>query len=270
MRTTTALADTAPAATLADLFARHDRAVLAYSGGKESAVLLRLCEPYRDRLTVAWVNTGAMFPHMADYVHEATTDFAFEEIRSDVTAVMRDYGLPAYVVPVEHCPETTRAPKTPKIQAQPACCLRARNLPLHAYVVERSGATLLLHGQRHGDMGVGRDDPDLITKLYGPTPIEAAAPLWEWSRDDVNAFIAREGIALPDHYAEVDDSLECGCCPALTAKDVPRLAYMDRAYPELATQVRQAMGVVGSAATAVLREQAAVLEGASAHQGVAG
>ena len=68
---------------LESLFARHDRAVLAFSGGKDSLVCLDLCRDYRDKLTLVWVNTGAMFPHMVDFVRKAAEGFNFVELTSD-------------------------------------------------------------------------------------------------------------------------------------------------------------------------------------------
>ena len=44
-------------ASNADIFARHERVFLSFSGGKDSLAILHLCEPYRDRLSLVWVNT---------------------------------------------------------------------------------------------------------------------------------------------------------------------------------------------------------------------
>ena len=56
---------------LTKLFNRHKKAVLSFSGGKDSLACLHLCRPYRDKLTVAWVNTGAAFPHIVEFVRKA-------------------------------------------------------------------------------------------------------------------------------------------------------------------------------------------------------
>ena len=62
-----------PMPDLESLFDRHEKAVLAFSGGKDSLVCLDICRAYRDQLTVVWVNTGAMFPHMRDFVYRQRT-----------------------------------------------------------------------------------------------------------------------------------------------------------------------------------------------------
>lgn len=84
---------------LASLFARHEKAVLGFSGGKDSLVVLHLCREYRDRIDVCWVNTGSMFPHMREFVRKAAEGFNFVELRTDVEAWREKYGEPADVVP---------------------------------------------------------------------------------------------------------------------------------------------------------------------------
>jgi 3'-phosphoadenosine 5'-phosphosulfate sulfotransferase (PAPS reductase)/FAD synthetase len=53
---------------IADAVAKHSRVALLYSGGIESALLLRLIEPWRQQITVYTVRTGAEFPHMVAFM----------------------------------------------------------------------------------------------------------------------------------------------------------------------------------------------------------
>ena len=48
--------------------ARHGRAGLLFSGGKDSIVLAHLTEPVKERVELLWANTGAMFPHMETFI----------------------------------------------------------------------------------------------------------------------------------------------------------------------------------------------------------
>ena len=84
---------------LAELFARHQKAILGFSGGKDSLVCMHLCQDYRDQIEVVWVNTGAMFPHMEEFVRKAAEGFNFVELKSDVTTWRKNFGDPADVVP---------------------------------------------------------------------------------------------------------------------------------------------------------------------------
>ena len=49
-------------AAIAAAFDTDRRVFLGFSGGKDSLTLLHLCEPWHDRLTLIWVNTGYMAP----------------------------------------------------------------------------------------------------------------------------------------------------------------------------------------------------------------
>ena len=73
---------------LATLFARHERAVLAFSGGKDSLVCLDLCRDYRDKLDVCWTNTGAMFPHMVEDMTPDERDAELARLENDLMAMM--------------------------------------------------------------------------------------------------------------------------------------------------------------------------------------
>ncbi len=72
----------------------------AFSGGKDSLVCLDLCRGYRDKQEVVWVNTGAMFPHMVEFVRNVTEGFNFVELQSDQHGWLEQQGLPADLVPV--------------------------------------------------------------------------------------------------------------------------------------------------------------------------
>jgi 3'-phosphoadenosine 5'-phosphosulfate sulfotransferase (PAPS reductase)/FAD synthetase len=54
--------------TIADAVGKHQRVALLYSGDIESALLLRLAEPWRQHITVYTVRTGAEFPHMVEFI----------------------------------------------------------------------------------------------------------------------------------------------------------------------------------------------------------
>ncbi len=140
---------------LAALFARHDKAVLAFSGGKDSLVCLDLCRDYRDKIEVCFVDTGASFPHMMEFVRKVTEGFRFVELKSDQAGWIKQHGLPSDLVPVANSIwRDPAAPDPPKTMLQPwtACCAKLRFEPLLAHLA-RSGATLFLHGQRRSDGG---------------------------------------------------------------------------------------------------------------------
>ncbi len=118
---------------LAVLFARHKKAVLAFSGGKDSLVCLHLCRDYRDKIDVCFVDTGATFPHMTAFVRKATEGFNFVELKSDQAAWIKQYGLPSDMVPIANSVwRDLAAPDPPKTVLQPwtNCCSKLRFQPL--------------------------------------------------------------------------------------------------------------------------------------------
>ena len=96
----------------------------------------------------------------------------------------------------------------------------------------KQGGGLLVHGQRLSDnarhLGIG----------IGPVPeapsVIGAAPLAEWSDDEVQEYVDRNGLALPEQYEVGADSLECSLCPAAFSdgKGRERARYMARRYPQ--------------------------------------
>ncbi len=196
---------------LASLFDRHERGVLAFSGGPESLVCLHLCRAYRDKLDVCWVNTGAMFPHMWEFIYKAVEGFNFVEIKSDQAGWIEQQGFPSDMGPVVNSIwRDSGVPDPPRTLLQPwtTCCSKLRGLPILEHLA-RSGATLYIHGQRRSDGGG-------FAITSGPdAKVEIARPIWGWSENDVMEYIGEHGIELPEQYAlGVTGSLECWICTA--------------------------------------------------------
>ena len=235
---------------LAAIFARHDKAVLAFSGGKDSLVCLHLCRPYRDKLTVVWVNTGAMFPHMVEFVRKATEGFNYIELTSDQAGWIAQFGYPADVVPVVNSIwRDGGRDDSPRTLVQPwtACCAKVRFGPILEYLAQ-SGATAFIHGQRKSDKGGWLIQPGPDAK------IEDVPLIRDWSDQDVFDYLAHHKVELPEQYAcGVKDSLECWSCTALT--DEPALerkrlyAYMAVRYPGLLLERRARVAAVFLATT---------------------
>lgn len=249
------MSDRASMPDLASLFARHEKAVLAFSGGKDSLVCLHLCREYRDKLDVCWINTGAMFPHMAAFVREATKGFNFVELKSDQVGWVEQYGYPAEMVPVansiQRFPGTTDPPQT-MVQPWTACCANLRFNPLLEYL-RRSGASLFLHGQRRSDGG------GFCADSQPGAAVEICKLLWGWSDDDVFGYITKQGIELPEQYAHgVIDSLECWSCTARAGDSAAgvraRLTYMAKNYPDLFEKMKLRMGKVYLATEAAFKD----------------
>lgn len=73
--------------------------LVLFSGGKGSLVLSHVLEPYKDLLELVWINTGAMFQHMVDFIREYGRKFNYVELTSNQPARLVEMGLAAYIVP---------------------------------------------------------------------------------------------------------------------------------------------------------------------------
>lgn len=228
---------------LAIALGRNGRAAVGFSGGKESVVLAHLLEPYRDRVTLVWVNTGAMLPHMADFVRSYGDRFDLAEIRSDQGARWASVGVPSRIVPIfntqlGHMAEVG----TPRILLTDwiTCCAALRSAPLLEYMAAH-GMVLFIHGQKQAD--------NVRPFLNWPPSLGRLDLLWDWSDDDVWRYIEANRLALPMQYQEgYPDSFECWNCPAEVKEG--RVEFLARLYPDKAEQLGQIIAEVYGTVTA--------------------
>lgn len=175
---------------IAGIFKRHARVILCFSGGKESIALAYMVEPWRDRVTLVWTNTGFMAAHMVDFVRAYSERFDLVELASpplpDVWAID---GVPADVAPFANVAGTA----APRFRPWLRYCFTVRQAPVNAYLREL-GHCCYMNGQRTTDPN-GTTFQGLRTGL--PASVTVAMPLAAWSEADVYAYIARHGLTLP-------------------------------------------------------------------------
>ena len=238
------------ARTIADLFEDERPLFLAFSGGKESIVLADMCEPWRDRITLIWVNTGHMAPHMVEFVRSyAAQGWRLAEVHPH--GLMHNWaavGVPANIVPIGNALGWSE----PKLQPWSQCCYQNRQVPMNEFLAQQPEC-VLIHGQRREDRG-----PTAATIRAGMAQhVEVAMPLWEWSETEVVDRMLDRGLRYPHHFTEIVDSLECMICPAMIS--VERLAYLDAHHPEAAAYVRPlAHRILEVARQAVIDSEAAL------------
>lgn len=208
---------------------RFPQIFLAFSGGRDSVVLAHMLEPWKDRVTLVWVNTGEMFPHMVEWVRSFGERFTLVELPSNLADHWQARGIPATVLMGD-----AMVPGSGALRMQPwrFCCYTARTLPLLTYLQTQPGPWALVHGQRNDDadaigLGLNNAAPDLPA---GNEVIAFYAGLG-WGAKDVADYVTANNLTLPMQYPEIEDLLECWCCPAYL--DVKRVDFMRRHYPLL-------------------------------------
>jgi len=212
----------------------HKHAVLQFSGGKDSTVLMYLARPWLDRITVLFADTGATFPHLVRHIEETCARLGAKLVtvrpKVDVIQHTRDHGLPADVVPVE-ASEGARfflnPPPTEILQPYTQCCGAMLWEPMLRYT-RLNDVDLVLRGSKASDRRVGVG-PEV--EVEG---ITYKSPLWDWSDDDVYAYLAEHGAELPSHYKFINDSLDCWLCTAhLAHHGDEKMRYIRDTYPEM-------------------------------------
>ena len=253
---------THPTMNLADLPETMSPIYVAFSGGMESVALVNALKPFHDRLTLLWVNTGAMFPHMVEFVRDYGRRLPLVELTSDLMANWKSQGLPARVLPVANA-MPFGAHVEPKIQPWILCCKALRSEPIEKFLAAAAARpSYFVHGQRRKDFAAGHSiAPEMITL---PEGVRSLAPLWGWERTDVAGYVEANGLTLPKHYPRIADSLECWACTGEHTRE--RSAYMRDEYPELLATVLPGLRRVHSATVAALQKLDDAIETAAGEE----
>lgn len=224
----------------------HARALLQFSGGKDSTALLHMARPWLDRIEVVTVNAGANFPHVQAHIDAtlAALGVTATVLWSDSATWVQSNGLPADLVPVE---SAEAAPfmdnEGPRLVNYLSCCFANIMRPMHDYV-RASGHTLVLRGSKRDDSRVG------VPSGFVEEGVEYRSPLWEWSDAEVFSYLDGAGVALPSQYAAgVNDGLDCWFCPAhLKHHGAEKLRYLKANYPDLWPVISHNVRTVADAA----------------------
>jgi len=218
-----------------ELFEKHDKVVLAFSGGADSVALLEYTKKYHDRIKVIYCDAGAAFPHVKDFVVESLEKYQvdYEIIRReiDVQQFFRRVGYPADIVPTSQSPIMRMAARDKdslRLVPWTSCCNYNIWNPLWEYC-SKNGYTLLLRGTKHSDKNRGVDS------YYEYEGIEVFNPIEAWSDEKVFSYLKEHNIRLPEQYEFFKDSLDCICCTAPLFggydKAKARLAFIKKYYP---------------------------------------
>lgn len=208
----------------------HERTLLQFSGGKDSLACLYVAKPHWDRMTVVWVNTGDAFPEtIAQMAGIEALVPHFLEIKSDQPAQIVRFGYPSDLVPVWDTPlgRQSDSSRERKVQDPFSCCGTNLWKPM-ADAVKRLGATTVIRGQRvseHRKSSVRNGD--VIDGVRYVMPVE------DWSNEDVFAYLERNNVDVPAHYAYVNSSLDCQHCTAYLNENAGKFQYMKERHPAL-------------------------------------
>lgn len=210
----------------------HETAALQFSGGKDSTALLHLARPWLGQITVLFADPG-VFPHLREHVERSCRELGARleviEPAEKLEAYHERTGLPSDIVPVWDAEGAWLFERKPAVQSTMTCCWNMLLKPMHERVLA-GGWKVVLRGHKACDERKGV--PDGHVDEHG---IQYRQPLWAWSDERVMFYLRSQGVRLPEHYAEVSDSLDCELCTGhlLTHSGADKLRWVREHRPEL-------------------------------------
>lgn len=216
-----------------EFFSRHERIVLQFSAGKDSAACLWLLKPYWDRITLLWANGGNPYPETVTYIdHIWGLVPHFVELVGEQPGWVIKHGMPVDILPISGSSFSNlmhdRA--VPKLQAFNQCCSHNLWEPMAKYFYE-NGITGVIRGQKDCD---SLKPPFRSGDKFGN--IEFLHPIEDWTTSDVMEYL---GDRVPDSYKRgLPSSLDCMNCTAYAGENVGRVKDLELIYPPAAAQIR--------------------------------
>jgi len=204
-----------------------------FSGGKDSTAMLYYLDDLLDQIDVAFCDTGAILPEVLEHIHETCwrlkARLSVVRPPQDIREFHREKGLPADIVPFERTVEYRdymHAPVENPIQSYFSCCYQMIMKPLDDYSRE-NGYNLVIRGSKKCDERVGAPDG------FVHNGVTYLSPLWDWSHEDVFAYLKQRGVSLPPHYRLFPDSLDCFICTGhLKHYGLERLEFIKKHHPD--------------------------------------
>jgi 3'-phosphoadenosine 5'-phosphosulfate sulfotransferase (PAPS reductase)/FAD synthetase len=209
---------------------RHDKIALQFSGGKDSLAALYLCKPWWDKITVYWLNTGAIPPSSIkrmDKIRALVPHFV--EILSDQPADIEANGYPVDILPLRTHNGARMFEEHDGIKLQPwmSCCANNLFLPMHARMIQDK-ITLIIRGQRNEEQRKA-----VIRNGQSMDGFEVYFPLENWTQQQVFDFLLDNDIEIPPNYQYDMASVDCWDCTAYLFTNGGRGAYLRAHEPEL-------------------------------------
>jgi phosphoadenosine phosphosulfate reductase len=218
------------------------KTVLQFSGGKDSLACLYLFRNHWETLPVAWLNSGAVYPEMQDYMQmwkERLPNFI--EVKSNQPQQIAEFGWPADVVPVNSTTAGRSITESdgPLIQPYLSCCAANIWYPLHNAMIEM-GVQRIIRGTRLEDKRKSQfRNGDIVDGIQLVHPIE------NWTQEQVYDYLDEMRADFPPGYNEGEQTgRDCWDCTAYLDENKVRIENLSE---ERKAEVKRRLGLIGDA-----------------------
>jgi phosphoadenosine phosphosulfate reductase len=218
------------------------KTVLQFSGGKDSLACLYLFRDQWETLPVVWLNSGAAYPEMEEYMEMWKSRLPnFIEIKANQPANIAEFGWPADVVPINN----TTAGKSitendgPLIQPYLSCCAANIWYPLHNAMMQM-GVERIIRGTRLEDKRKSQfRNGDIVNGIQVVHPIE------NWTTEHVFDYLDEMNADFPPGYNLGEKTgRDCWDCTAYLDENKVRIENLPE---ERKAEVKRRLGLIGDA-----------------------
>lgn len=198
------------------------RAVLQYSGGKDSRAVLHMHRDELDDILVMWCDTGASYPAVRQHMQALQQRLPhFQIVQSEQAKNIKEAGYPSDVVPIHYTPlgrAWVKKAESFRIQTTFDCCAANIWHPMNNAVLA-SGIKTVIRGQR-------RDEQYTANISNGHVDVQGityALPIESWTADEVFAYLKMYDVEIPGYYADEEDSHDCWDCTGYLSMNAQRI-----------------------------------------------
>ena len=221
-----------------EVFDRHQRIALGFSGGKDSLAVVYLLRPYLDRMTVYYLDTGDNLPEKVEVVeHVRTMAPHFVTVQSNVGSWIAENGLPTDVMPYsQHALGALIGQRGRLLSHRYDCCIRNIMEPLYRRMVD-DGNTLIIRGTKRADMPtlpMASGDVD--------AGVEFLYPVQEWTDTQVLDYLRSVGAPISRVYEHGSTMPDCARCSAWWSEG--RMAYLRKYHLAIAADYEARLRVI--------------------------
>lgn len=215
---------------------------LLFSGGKDSLACLYLNKHRWDEILVIWLNTGAVYPEMQEYMDGWKKRLPnFWEVKSNQPKQVAENGWPVDVLPVNNTVlgKSISGTEGPLLQPYLTCCAENIWIPVHNAVLS-SGVKYVIKGQRIAD---GRKSTARNGSVVDG--IQYVMPIETWSDEEVFDYLKLVGAELAPGYNQGEKTgRDCWDCTAYLDENKQRIENLPE---ERKMEIKRRLGLIKDA-----------------------